>query len=139
MPREAKSLPEMERILTTLAQRENRWRVYSRLAERAQVDLGPAEVWLLSRIGEGAVLHLDEPQYAGARSSLRYRGLLLDGRLNGEGERTYTRIVDARRQGLTELLEGWDPDEHAELRQLLDSFSHELVSEIPAQTGARER
>ena len=53
MPREAESLPELQRIVATLAQRENRWRVYDDVAQRAGLDLGPAELWLLARIGEG--------------------------------------------------------------------------------------
>ena len=43
MPREAESLPELERIVTTLARRENRWRVYDQLAaERTSISMRPS-------------------------------------------------------------------------------------------------
>ena len=52
MPRDATSLEELERIVGTLALHENRWRVYASLAEHAQLDLPPPELWLLARLGE---------------------------------------------------------------------------------------
>jgi hypothetical protein len=33
--------------------------------------------------------------------------------------------------GLRDLLGGWDPDEHAELQELVDKLGRDLVSEIP--------
>jgi EmrB/QacA subfamily drug resistance transporter len=41
MPRDATSLEELERIVTVLVTRENRWRVYADLARRAGLDLPP--------------------------------------------------------------------------------------------------
>ena len=38
----------------------------------------------------------------------------------------------ARRQGLAELLEGWAPEEHDEVRAMLDRFARELVAAPPA-------
>jgi EmrB/QacA subfamily drug resistance transporter len=131
MPREAESLPELERIVATLARRENRWRVYEQLAERAQVDLAADELWLLVRLGEGTDLEPADPLIAGALASLRERGLVADGHLDGEGEAVYGRVLEARRTGLCELLEGWDPDDHEEVRHMLDRLARELVSEIP--------
>jgi len=49
MPRDATSLEELERIVTALAARENRWRVYADFAQRAGVDLPAAELWMLAR------------------------------------------------------------------------------------------
>ena len=131
MPREAKSLPELERILSTLAQRENRWRVYQQVAEQADVDLGPAELWLLSRLGEETAVDLDDPQLAPTGASLRSRGLLEDSRLGGDGEALYRRVLAIRRQRLAELLDGWSPEEHDEVRAMLDDFARELVAEPP--------
>jgi EmrB/QacA subfamily drug resistance transporter len=136
MPREAESLPELERIVATLARRENHWRVYQRLAERAQLDLSPAEVWLLARLGEGAELDLGDEGLATARDSLGTRGLVEDGRLLPEGEAVYTRIVEARREGLAELLDGWEPERHDEVRTMLDQLSRELVAEVPQTASA---
>lgn len=131
MPREAESLPELERILATLSQRENRWRVYERLAERADVDLEPGELWLLTRLGEGTALDLEDPRIISAHSSLRERGLVEDAHLRGEGESVYARVVDARREGLAQLLDGWEPERHDEVREMIDRLSRELVTEIP--------
>ncbi len=133
MPREAESLPELERIVTTLARRENRWRVYDELAMRANVDLDAAELWLLSRLGEGADVDLSGARLAAAHASLRDRGLVENGHLRQEGELVYSHVVEARREGLVELLEGWAPEEHAEVLAMLDRFARELVTENPEQ------
>jgi EmrB/QacA subfamily drug resistance transporter len=131
MPREAESLPELERIVSTLAQRENRWRVYEQLAERAELDLEPGEVWLLTRLGEGTPFDLEDPRIVGAHASLRERGLVADAHLRSEGESVYARVVEARREGLAQLLEGWEPERHREVRAMLDRLTRELVAEIP--------
>jgi EmrB/QacA subfamily drug resistance transporter len=136
MPREAESLRELERIVATLARRENHWRVYQRLAERAGLDLAPAEVWLLARLGEGAALDLSAEELAAARSALGSRGLVEDGRLLPEGEAAYGRLVEARREGLAELLDGWEPERHDEVRAMLDRLSRELVAEVPQTASA---
>src|SRR5207244_9494005 len=52
MPRDATSLEELERIITLLLARENRWRLYADLARRAAVDLPAPELWMLARLGE---------------------------------------------------------------------------------------
>ena len=131
MPREAESLPELERIVATLARRENHWRVYRRLAERAELDLDPAELWLLARLGEGTTIDLEDPRHLTAHASLRERGLVVDAQLHAEGHLVYTRVVEARTEGLAELLEGWEPEKHYEVRQMLDRLARELVVEIP--------
>jgi hypothetical protein len=56
--------------------------------------------------------------------------------LTKSGHRDYERIVTARQEGLRELLDGWDPDEHPPLRQLIDKLGRDLVSEIPAPLAA---
>jgi hypothetical protein len=137
MAREAESLPELQRIVATLARRENRWRVYRRLAERAELDLDPAELWLLARLGEGTAVHLEDPRHIAAHASLRERGLVLDGELHADGRLVYARVVEARSQGLAELLEGWEPERHDEVRAMLDRLARDLVVEIPPATGER--
>ena len=132
MPREAESLPELERIVATLARRENHWRVYERLAQRAGVDLDPAELWVLARLGEGTAIDFGDPRLAAAGASLRERGLIENSHLDATGESVYRRVLAARREGLAELLEGWSPDEHDEVRAMLDSLARDLVAEPPA-------
>src|SRR6266545_3636241 len=58
MPRDATSLEELERIITLLVARENRWRLYADLARRAAVDLPAPELWMLARLGERAPITL---------------------------------------------------------------------------------
>jgi hypothetical protein len=137
VPRRAESLPEMERMLVTLAQRENRWRVYQQLAERAGVDLAPGEMWLLSRLGESVPLDVAAPDLAPAHASLSSRGLVEDTRLSPTGAVVYTKVVEARGDGLAELLDGWDPAEHDELKRLVDRLARELISEIPPPESRR--
>ena len=131
MPRDAESLPEMERIVATLARRENRWRVYDQLARRAEIDLDPAELWLVARLGEDAHINLTDLRVVTALAQLRERGLVADGRLTGEGDVTYARVLDARREGLCELLEGWAPEKHDDVMALLERLARDLVTEAP--------
>ncbi len=130
-PRDAESLPELSRILATLARRENRWRVYEEVAEHAGVDLDPTELWIVGRLGEEAVIDLTDPQLAAAGASLRERGLVEDSRLGGDGQAVYGRVLAMRRQRLAELLDGWAPEDHDEVRAMLDTFAREFVAEPP--------
>ena len=130
-PRDAESLPELERILATLARRENRWRVYEEAAEHAGVELDPTELWILARLGEKAAIDLTDPQLAAAGASLRERGLVEDSRLVGKGEAVYGRVLAMRRRRLAELLDGWAPEDHDEVRAMLDAFAREFVAEPP--------
>jgi EmrB/QacA subfamily drug resistance transporter len=148
--RDDDALREIERALSRLAQREERWQLYERLAARAGLDLAPPELWLLARLGERAPLtkaELDEQlpvdpgQIAGALDQLEQRSLVeQDNRapikLTKAGHDDYERLVTARRDGLRELLDGWDPDEHPPLRELIDKLGRDLVSEIPAPVPA---
>jgi hypothetical protein len=45
-------------------------------------------------------------------------------------------LVAARCAGLRELLAGWNPDEHPELRELIDKLGRDLVSQIPTPVPA---
>jgi MFS family permease len=130
MPREATSLREMERIVSNLARRENRWRFYERLGKESGVNLSADEYWLLGRLGEGRRPHAGDG-LAPALQGLEARGLVDDGRLTDAGRGQYERLVAARRQVLADLFAGWDPDEHEELRALLARFAAELEAEPP--------
>ena len=52
-----------------------------------------------------------------------------------EGELVYAHVVEARREGLVELLEGWAPEEHDDVLAMLDRFARQLVTEIPEQAA----
>jgi EmrB/QacA subfamily drug resistance transporter len=152
--RDDNALREIERALSLLAGREERWSLYERLAARAGLDLEPPELWLLGRLGERAPLtepelarHLqdDAQPIEEALDRLRQRSLVGTAEggtisLTTEGSADYERLVAARCAGLRELLEGWNPDQQAELRRLVDELGRDLVSEIPTpavQSGAR--
>jgi len=143
-------LREIERSLSVLARREERWGLYERLAARAAVDLPPPELWLLARLGErvppteselGEQLGGGRADIAGPLEELRVRGLVQgeDGgpiALTEPGRHDYERLVEARCAGLRELLDGWNPDEHPELQELVTKLGRAFVSEIPKPVPA---
>jgi DNA-binding MarR family transcriptional regulator len=143
--RDDNGLREIERALSLLAGREQRWSLYQRLAARADVDLAPPELWLLARLGERAPitepqlaeqLEDDTPAIDEALERLRQRSLVDtrdDGTimLTAPGRNDYERLVAARSAGLSELLAGWNPDQQSELRRLVDKLGRDLMSEIP--------
>ena len=53
--------------------------------------------------------------------------------LTALGDTQWDRLVAARRQGLDEYLAGYDPDDHPDLRRMLDDLARDVVSEIPAE------
>jgi EmrB/QacA subfamily drug resistance transporter len=139
------ALREIQRSLSLLAGRGQRWDMYQRVAARAGIELRPPELWLLARLGEHAPvtepqlaeqLHVDEQPIEVALAQLRQHSLV-DTRADGTivlttpGHEQYERLVTARCAGLRELLGGWDPDSHPQLQQLIDELGRDLVSEIP--------
>ncbi len=149
--RDDDALREIERALSLLAGRDQRWSVYERLATRAGLDLAPPELWLLARLGErapltepvlGAQFQADSDAVAEALAQLQQRSLV-DGRDGGaialttEGRVEYERLVAAKCAGLRELLDGWQPDQHAELQRLVNDLGRDLVSEIPRPPAGR--
>ena len=53
--------------------------------------------------------------------------------LTALGDSQWARLVAARREGLDEYLAGYDPDEHPDLRRMLDDLARDVVSVIPAE------
>ncbi|MGH9075211.1 MAG: hypothetical protein ACRDZQ_14005, partial [Acidimicrobiales bacterium] len=49
--------------------------------------------------------------------------------LTAPGRDALDRLVAARREGLAKLVEGWSPDLHAELAQLLARMARDLVAD----------
>jgi EmrB/QacA subfamily drug resistance transporter len=140
-------LREIERALSLLVSRENRWELYERAASRAEVDLPPPELWLLARLGERAPVTeaaLAESLPADIAGPLDELGRMAyvetgdDGtiELTDEGRGAYERLVELRCAHLRELLDGWSPDEHPELKQLVDRLGRDLVAEMPAPAAA---
>ena len=151
-PRDDDSFRELERAVSVLSRRDERWDVYGRLAARADLDLAPPSLWLLGRLGERPPttepaladdLGADRAALGAALADLRARGLVEpggDGRtvvLARSGRDAHDRFVTARKEGLRVLLRGWDVDEQPEVRALVDGLARAYVSEMPAPAGAR--
>jgi hypothetical protein len=146
MPRDATSLDELERIVTVLIARENRWRIYADLAQRAGIDLPPAELWMLARLGErepmtlaslSTELNVREPVLAQPLNSLHVRGLAEERPSNelvltGAGKAVRERVLAARRSGLADLLARWQPEQHPDVLALIDRLAQALTSDLPA-------
>ena len=147
MPKEDSSLKEIERSLRVLVSREGQRHIYEQLAARAGVDLGPAECWLLFRIEEYAPdsatslasrLELSETSLLPHLERLEEAELLVGGEdgytllaLSPNGQEVIGRLVAARRQALSELLEGWSPEQHEELARMLGRLARELLQDDP--------
>ncbi len=148
--RDDDALREIERALSLLAGREQRWQLYQRVATRAGIELAPPELWLLARLGEREPL--TEPQLAdelqvdvdsigAALEQLRGRSLVgsrPDGAivLTTLGRQDYERLVAAKSARLSELLAGWRPDQQPELQEVVDRLGRDLVRAIPSPPAA---
>jgi DNA-binding MarR family transcriptional regulator len=151
LPTDRSSVQEMERALTVLARKENRLELFRRLAARAHVDLDPVLCWLLlciDRHPDRSVAALACPPAVGAEGvqqlvdRLAGQGLVVlhsDGDGSGSdgsrpmltpaGRDTVAKLLDARRQRLAELLEGWSPEDHDELVALLHRLGREILDD----------
>jgi DNA-binding MarR family transcriptional regulator len=140
------SLQEIELALQRVSARENRAELYQTLAQRAGVDLPPRSVWLLYRLSErpactvaevADALHVDpsiiQPGVDGlvAAGMIREqrRGPDCDLHLTTAGTQALDKLTEARRRGLTELLEGWNPEEHPEVIELVKQLAHSLLAD----------
>ena len=145
MLRDATSLEELERIITALLARENRWRIYADVASRAKLDLSAPELWMLARLGEREPLTLNSfsadlkvPVQAleAPLQELRDRKIvekneLGELRLTVLGLGMRNRLMEARRSGLTDLLARWEPNKHPDVLALLDRLAETLVRDLP--------
>ena len=145
-PQTRSSLQEIELALQRASSRENRGELYRTLATRAGIDLPPRQCWLLYRLSEqpscstdelAARLKVDPSLLEPAVEGLVSAGMVLEHRRAGDcdleltpsGEDALGRLTEARRRGLTELLEGWDPEEHPELIEMVKELAHALLAD----------
>jgi EmrB/QacA subfamily drug resistance transporter len=145
-PQTRSSLQEIELALTRMSARENRAELYHTLAQRAGIDLPPRSVWLLYRLSEqpacnvSAVaerLKLDPAVIQPGVDGLTAAGMITRGRVGGDGDLALTtvgstaleKLTEARRNGLTELLEGWNPEEHPEIIEMVKDLAHALLAD----------
>jgi hypothetical protein len=156
VPKQGDSLAEVSRALTCLIGREGRRRIVERLAERAGVELSPAACWLIVRlhedpcadveklcasydipaeVGARAVIELEQQQLVTPQSATATEPPAL--LPTAAGERTVAKLVAERRATLGRLLEGWAPEQQADVARLLTGLARELAAEPSAEVGAR--
>jgi len=145
-PQHRSSLQEIELALTRMSARENRAQLYQTLAHRAGIDLPPRSVWLLYRLSEQPACSVTEvaerlkvdpeiiqPGVDGLTSAgmieERRRGADCDLHLTTAGSTALEKLTEARRSGLTELLEGWNPEEYPEVIEMVKHLAHALLAD----------
>ncbi|MEO3829440.1 hypothetical protein [Actinomadura sp. B10D3] len=124
---------EIERALSELMRKDAKaFELYDRLGALSGVALPAGSVWALCRIAkDGAVTGQDLADRAGvaAEHGRPYVNLLVDAgyvrRRDGvlaitpSGQAAAERLFAVRREGLARHLEGWAPEEHPELADVL--------------------
>ena len=135
-----------------LNRREAASRILERLAIRAGVDLAPAETWLLARLHRDPDLdppsladayEIDPARLDRALQRLEEDGLVVDAGtgslpshpLTAAGTQTLDHVVVCGRDRLNELSSGWEPEQHPELRELIDALAREILSGSPAASS----
>ena len=127
--------------------RENRAELYARLAARAGLELDPRPTWLLYRFADrpdctlesvASRLKVDPQRIEMGVDALVEKGLVAmtqegtecEFSLTAQGQRRHRPVAaTARRAGLTELLEGWDPEDHPEIGVMVRRLAHELLAD----------
>jgi DNA-binding MarR family transcriptional regulator len=160
------SIQEIQLALERVSSRENRSELYQTLAHRAGIDLPSRSCWLLYRLADRPACTVREvakrlkvdadiirPAVAGlveaGMVSEIHRGPERDLALTPTGLAAIDRLTEARRNGLTELLEGWNPQEHPEVIDMVKHLASSLLADdermledavphtaVPAPTGA---
>jgi MFS family permease len=146
IPEPRTSLGEVQRLLERAASRENRGELYGILAGRAGLDLEPRASWLLYRLADrpdttvedlGARLKVDPELLADGVDSLVSVGMVErvacpDGHklvLTVSGNDAIEKLTAARRDSMTELLEGWDPEAHPEVIAMVRNLAKALLAD----------
>jgi EmrB/QacA subfamily drug resistance transporter len=146
LPEPRTSLGEVQRILERAASRENRSELYETLAARADIHLEPRAVWMLYRLADrpgctleqvGARLNVEPQRLEGGIDALVAAGMLqqnggADGHtlvLTGRGHEAIERLTAARRDSMTELLAGWDPEAHPEVLDMVRDLAKSLLAD----------
>ncbi len=151
-PRDESSFNQLADKLSLLARRENRHWIYDALAERADSDLNPQQLWLLFRVHDQETATLpalaervgeDRDRLEGEMRELVTRNLVLvEGAEAGEAAIVFhttpesdailERIDTVRRDAMNRALDGWSPDKHPELLSLVDRLNTALATAAPS-------
>jgi EmrB/QacA subfamily drug resistance transporter len=155
-PRGADSLAVVIDQIGRLDRREGAREIIRRVALRAGVDLSPTTCWLLARLSEDATVgvpvplddlagraHIETARLTEARDRLLDQGLIAPGlgaagayELTPEGRTTLARLRTTGEARLTDLLECWRPDQHADLARFIATLAHEFFID---DSALRER
>lgn len=133
---------EMRRALSTLLVRERRREVYADLVAKAGLAVPPRAGWLLLRLGEhqgesraglARCLSISTDDLSGRLTDLIRAGYVEPGsdgadELTESGRSAYARIFAARQDRIAILLDGWHPEHHPRLLDLLTDITHELAA-----------
>jgi DNA-binding MarR family transcriptional regulator len=140
------SLEEIELALARVSQRENRQELYTTLAGRAGLDLDARPTWLLYRFADrpdctlesvASRLKVDPKRIEEGIDALVQKGLVdmdpgpgeCEFTLTERGQDAIVRLETARRAGLTELLQGWDPEVHPEIGDMVRRLARDLLAD----------
>jgi EmrB/QacA subfamily drug resistance transporter len=148
VPHDDDSFKELQKQLTTLARRDERWGAYERIAADAHVDLDPPEAWLLARLAErrwpaergklAEDLGVPLDRLDTTIDALVAQGLVTDGtgrpvEVTAAGRDTRDRLREAGRVRFAGYLEGWDVESDPEVRRLVDEVSASFAAEMPSR------
>jgi EmrB/QacA subfamily drug resistance transporter len=152
MPKAPDSQAEMARALSLLVGREGRKRIVEKIAERAGVDLPPAACWLLVRLHDDASTDVAAMCHAydvpvsradQAMEELHATDLIHGDDVGGGvtvtvlGHETAELLIAERRATFARLLDGWEPERHAELATMLTNLATEAGLQPSADLVAR--
>lgn len=142
MPAVEEPADEVARVLSLLASREDRHRIYGELSAEAGVDLDPRSTWLLYRLDGRpelslarieANLHLDADQFRDLAAPLIAGGYLrIDheaATVTPDGHAAIERLVAARRARLEARLGTWADTHDAKLVARLDQLARDLFND----------
>ncbi|MER6810567.1 MFS transporter [Spirillospora sp. NPDC000708] len=134
---------EIERALSELMRRDAKAaEVYNRLARLCGVDMPAGSIWALCRIAKDeTVAGMDLADRAGVpiEQGRPYVDRLVDAgyvrragdvlAITPSGGATAERLFAARREGLEKHVEGWSPEEHPELSDVLTKLARVSLGE----------
>ncbi len=149
-PRDDRSDRELERIISSIATGRMRAAVYRRIVEASELDLAPAEAWLLGRLATVDLLDPPSPrsatpeEIASLTARLLHRGYLTvdadDYRLglSERGREAHAALVDAGRTELGRIVADVQPADE-EAVAVLRRVATSLLSDIPRERAVDPR
>ena len=147
-PRETDSLAEIVNKLGRVSRREGAREIVVRVAARAGVDLTPAACWLLARLSEdhapdlaalASRFDIGVDTLTAARDELTRAQLVAPSsgdpsveQLTPAGHATLERLVATGEQRLSDLLQGWRPEEHEDLARMIATLARQFFIDATA-------